>query len=359
MLMADREMSAEDTIDVRDDEGFDTRRLAGWLRARSLPGSDAPLRVRQFGGGKANLTYLLDFGTHEYVLRRPPLGPVPKGAHDMTREFGVLSRLHEHFEPAPRALLFCGDPAVIGADFFVMDRRHGRVVRQTMPDAYTGIPDAAARMSDALVDTLADLHRVDPVAAGLADIGRIDGFLERQVEGWTRRWQAAKVFEIDSMNAVHAWLVARRPVTQSTALVHNDYKLDNAMFAIDDPGHLVAVFDWDMCTLGDPLADLGAMLTYWCEPDDPPEFRAIATMPAGAGFATRAQLVQRYARRSGLDVSAIRYYHVLGLYRLAVILAQIYVRYHRGQTRDERFVPFGEFTKLAAGWALRIADAAG
>lgn len=354
--MTDRDGSIDDTIAVRAEEGFDSARLATWLRDHSLPGSDAPLRVRQFGGGKANLTYLLDFGTHEYVLRRPPLGPVPKGAHDMAREYGVLSRLHERFAPAPRALLFCDDTAVIGADFFVMERRHGCVVRQTMPDVYTGIAGAGAWMSDALVDTLADLHRVDYGAVGLADIGRTEGFLERQVEGWTRRWQAAKVFEIDAMESMHVWLVANRPVTQKITLVHNDYKLDNAMFAVDDPSHLVAVFDWDMCTLGDPLADLGALLTYWCEPDDPPAFRAMAMMPS-AGFATRSQLVEHYARQSGLDVSGIRYYHALGLYRLAVILAQIYLRYHRGQTRDERFAPFGEFTKLAAAWALRIARA--
>lgn len=347
--------AGDDTIAVRADEALDEAALAAWLRGQGIPGSDGTLAVRQFGGGKANLTYLLELGGHEYVLRRPPLGPVAKGAHDMAREHTVLARLHEAFPPAPRALAFCNDHGVLGADFFVMERRRGVVVRERMPAAYAGIDDAALRMGHALVDTLADLHAVDYAAIGLDGIGRPEGFLERQLDGWHRRWLAARVDEVPAMDAVHEWLVANLPASQRVALVHNDYKLDNVMLAAADPGKVVAVFDWDMCTLGDPLSDLGALLTYWRQPDDPAQFQAMAMMPDDPRFPDRAALVARYASRTGLDVGNIAWYHALGLYRLAVILAQIYVRYHRGQTADARFKPFGKFTALAANWARREA----
>ncbi|MCA9969569.1 MAG: phosphotransferase family protein [Anaerolineales bacterium] len=342
-------MSNGDTIAVRPDERFDEARLADYLRGR-LPGSERPLRVRQFGGGAANLTYLLDYGSDQYVLRRPPLGPVAKSAHDMAREYRVLSVLHQAFPAAPQAHLFCDDPAVIGAEFFVMARREGVVVRRTMPDAFGGVPDAGRRMSTALVDTLADFHAVDFAALGLADLGKPAGFVERQIEGWYRRWQAAKSEEVPEMDAVYDWLRAHVPAATAVSLVHNDYKLDNVMLAADDPGRIVAVFDWDMCTLGDPLNDLGALLTYWTEPTDPPYFRGMAMMPVGAqyGFLTRDELVARYAERSGRSVRDIRFYHTLGLFRLTVIIAQIYIRYARGQTQDKRFAMFGPMIPLMA-----------
>ena len=340
---------ADDTIEVRPDEGFDVNQLADYLRGR-LPGTDNPLAVRQFGGGAANLTYLLDYGTHEYVLRRPPLGPVAKSAHDMAREYKVLSVLHRAFSPAPRAFLFCDDTAVIGAEFFVMERRRGVVVRRRMPDAFAGLPDAGRHMSTALVDTLADFHAVDYAALGLADLGKPEGFIARQIEGWHRRWHAAKIEDLAEMDAVYRWLGDNVPRTQAYSLVHNDYKLDNVMLAADDPGRITAVFDWDMCTLGDPLNDLGALLTYWTEPEDPPYFRGMAMMPVGAqySFLTRRELVTRYAEKSGRSVTDISFYHALGLFRLTVIIAQIYVRYARGQTQDDRFAIMGQMIPLMA-----------
>ncbi len=326
-----------DTIPVRADEHLNETTLAAYLRGK-LPGSDSALTVRQFGGGAANLTYLLDYGTQEYVLRRPPLGPVAASAHDMTREYRVLSVLHQAFPHAPRAFLFCEDEAVIGAPFFVMERRRGVVVRRTMPAEYDGQPDAARRMSEALVDALAELHAVDYAALGLGDLGRPAGFIDRQIEGWYRRWHAAKTADLPDMAAVYAWLKANQPANTQVSLVHNDYKLDNAMLAADDPGRIVAVFDWDMGTLGDPLADLGALLTYWSEPADPPYLQATAMMPLGDhGFLSRAELAARYAAKSGRSVHDIAFYHALGLFRLTVIVAQIYIRYARGQTQDSRF----------------------
>jgi aminoglycoside phosphotransferase (APT) family kinase protein len=344
----------DDTIPVRPDECFDASRLAAYLRGR-LPGSDEPLTLRQFGGGAANLTYLLVFGEREYVLRRPPLGPLAPSSHDMGREHRVLSVLHAAYPLAPRAFLHCDDPGVIGAPFFVMERRHGTVVRRSMPAAFAGDPSAARRMSFALVDALADLHAVDYARLGLGALGRPEGFLERQIEGWYGRWQKAKVEDVESMDRAHAWLGAHRPRESGASLVHNDYKLDNVMLATDDPGRLVAVFDWDMTTLGDPLADLGALLCYWSEPADPAPFRETAMMPVDAtlAFPSRADLVARYAEQSGRDVAGIGFYHVLGLFRLAVIAAQIYVRFHRGQTQDRRFGAFGRLVPIVAeaAWA--------
>ena len=326
-----------DTIPVRSDEHLNETTLAAYLQGQ-LPGSDSALTIRQFGGGAANLTYLLDYGTQEYVLRRPPLGPVAASAHDMAREYRVLSVLHQAFPYAPRAFLFCEDESIIGAPFFIMERRQGVVVRRTMPETLAQQPDAARRMSEALVDTLAELHAVDYEALGLGDLGRPVGFIDRQIEGWYRRWHAAKTADLPDIDAVYSWLKANQPANTQVSLVHNDYKLDNAMLAADDPGRIVAIFDWDMGTLGDPLADLGALLTYWTEPDDPPYLQATAMMPLGdLGFLSRAELVTRYAAKSGRSVHDIAFYHALGLFRLTVIVAQIYIRYVRGQTQDARF----------------------
>lgn len=346
-----------ETIPMRPDEQLDMRRLGDYL-AGNLPGSDQTLAVRQFGGGAANLTYLLDYGAEQYVLRRPPLGPVAASAHDMGREYRVLSVLHQAYPYAPRAFLFCDDLSVIGAPFFVMERRQGVVVRRTMPEAYAAMPNAARRMSEALVDALAAFHAVDYDALGLGGLGKPTGFIDRQIEGWYRRWHAAKTADLPDMDAVYAWLKANQPANTRVSLVHNDYKLDNVMLAAGDPGRVVAVFDWDMCTLGDPLADLGALLTYWTEPSDPPYLQATAMMPLGEpGFLSRAELVARYAAKSGRAVEAIDFYHALGLFRLTVIVAQIYIRYARGQTQDSRFAAMEFMIPALARRARELAAA--
>lgn len=348
-------LEIQDTIPVREDEQINAERVAAFLQGK-LPGSEQPLTVRQFGGGAANLTYHLDYGSHEYVLRRPPLGPVAPSAHDMARESKVLSALWRAFPYAPRAFLFSDDKSVVGAPFFVMERRHGLVVRKRIPDVYTAMPHAPRRMSEALIDALADLHAVDYAAIGLGDLGRPAGFIRRQIDGWWRRWQATELPEDPAMQAVHSWLLANQPPEGAPSLIHNDYKLDNVMLDAQDPGQIVAIFDWDMCTLGDPLSDLGALLAYWMEPDDPPHFQALAMMPVDSDFLSRPELVERYAARSGRDVSHIAFYHALGLYRVVVIIAQIYVRYVRGQTQDQRFAAFGPMIPAAAQAALDVAQ---
>lgn len=344
----------DDTIAVRADEGFDEEQIANYLWGK-LPGSENRLTVRQFGGGAANLTYLLDYGTHEYVLRRPPLGPVAKSAHDMAREYRVLSLLHQTFPLAPRAYLYCRDTSLIGSDFFVMARHRGTVVRRSMPEHFDQIDGAARKMSAALVDALADFHAVDYKTIGLADLGKPSGFVERQIEGWYKRWHKAKVDDLGDMDAAYRWLRDNIPASMDSTLVHNDYKLDNVMLDSEDPGKIVAIFDWDMCTLGDPLCDLGSLLCYWTEPSDPPYFQEMAMMPLGdLGFMTRHELVARYAEKSGRSIHKIHFYHALGLYRLTVIIAQIYIRYRRGQTQDRRFAAFEQMIPLMARAAVDV-----
>ncbi|MYD08459.1 MAG: phosphotransferase family protein [Chloroflexi bacterium] len=348
-----------DLIDVRPDERFDEMRLQKFLRGK-LPGATESLSVRQFGGGKANLTYLLRFGERrEYVLRRPPLGPYAPSAHDMGREYRVLSVLHRAFSLAPRALLYCEDEGVIGAPFFIMERCRGVVVRETLPARFAADGGAPRRMSEALVDALVAFHNVDYADLGLSDLGRPVGFIQRQVDGWHRRWQAAKSKRDPRVDDIYRWLDAELPTSAWHSLVHNDYKLDNTMFASDDPSRIVAIFDWDMCTLGDPLSDLGMLLTYWTQPDDAPSVRAIGTMPAGDyAFYRRDEIVARYARKSGRDLSDMRFYHVLGVFRLLVILQQIYIRYQRGFTQDKRFAKLGLSVEALTNWALDLVAAA-
>jgi aminoglycoside phosphotransferase (APT) family kinase protein len=335
-------LEAAELIDERRDERLDTTRLEPYLRAH-LEGADGALSIRQFGGGKANLTYLIGFGAHEFVLRRPPLGPIPPGAHDMRREHRVLSVLHRRYPPAPRSLLLCEDDSIIGAVFIVEERRHGFVIRDDIPAEFAGRPELNRRIGLAVVDALADLHLVRPAEIGLDDLGRPDGFLERQLAGWVRRWQAAQGGEqadraAAEMRPVLDWLGRNLPGSRGAALLHNDYRLDNCLLDIADPGRIEAVLDWDMCTQGDPLADLGYVLNYWVEPGDPEEWREIAAMPTWCdGFPSRAEAIERYALRTGFDVAAIGWHQVFAAFKLSVIIQQIYIRFVRGQTQDPRF----------------------
>ena len=345
----------EDLQDPRPDETFDEARLAAFL-ADKLEGAEAPMRVKQFTGGMANLTYLLSFGSgKEYVYRRPPLGPYAPTAHDMSREYKALSVLHQAYAYAPRAWLYVEDSGVMGAPFLIMERRSGVVVRRRMPARFAAMPNAARQMSEALVDALVDFHAVDYAAIGLSDLGRPHGFVARQIAGWMRRWGAAKEADNPAVDQAHQWLEANLPETQRDSLVHNDFKLDNTMLAADDPSRLVAVFDWDMCTLGDPLLDLGTLQAYWTDPDDEPLLKTLSPLPPDAsGFLTRRQLAERYALRSGRDIGDLRFYHVLGLFRWLVILQQIYIRYARGQTKDRRFADLHLGVALLAERALKI-----
>jgi aminoglycoside phosphotransferase (APT) family kinase protein len=332
-----------DTIPVRDDESFEIARLFEWIEHQpGLPRGEPD--VEQFAGGKANLTYLLKFpnGT-QLVLRRPPLGPVAPGAHDMAREYRVLSRLWQAFPKAPRGLAFCEDDSVIGSPFFVMERRDGVVVRDRIPPAFGGGEDPTSnrKLSEVVVDTLAEFHAVDPMRAGLGDLGRPENFLARQVEGWTERWNQAKNEESPVAEKLARCLVANLPESSEVTLLHNDWRLDNMAVAPDDPGVCVAVYDWDMATRGDPLADVGTLMASWYDPGE--ERSALNPMPTDSpGWISRKSAVARYGERSGRGVDEVDWYIVFGTWKLGVVLQQIYIRWVRGQTQDPRFSVLGE-----------------
>lgn len=332
-------------IEVRPDERLDETALLTWLDGR-LPGSDGEPTVLQFARGKANLTYLLRFGDHEYVLRRPPLGPLAPASHDMTREFRVLSNLWRVFPLAARAYELCDDPSVIGAPFFIMERRHGVVVQGVIPEIFGGGADVDAnrRLSEAVIDTLARFHAVDPVEAGLGDLGHPEGFVGRQVDGWVERWHRAKDEDLPLADEVAGWLHRHLPSSPTVSLLHNDWRLDNLAVSPVDPGECVAVYDWDMCTRGDPLVDLGTVVAMWFDPGElPPDLVGMPTSvpPHRGGFMTRSQAIERYSRMSGRDLTGLAWYQVFGAFKMAVILQQIFIRWHRGQTLDDRFAGMG------------------
>ena len=330
-----------ETMEVRPEERLDLERLEPWLRV-NLEGAIGPLTVRQFGGGHANLTYLLDFAGREYVLRRPPLGPVAPSAHDMRREHRILSRLWQTWDLAPRSYILCTDDAILGADFHVMERRHGLVLRATNPHVTDGKPELCRRIGVMVAEVLAGLHGVDSDAVGLGDLGRPDGFVGRQVEGWAGRWEAALDESSPDASTLVRWIREERPTSGPATLVHNDFKLDNILVARDDLASAVAVLDWDMCTRGDPLLDLANLVAYWSEGSDSATWREAVWMPTDKpGFPTRAELVDLYAGLTGFDVSRFSWYEVFVTFKIAVIIQQIYIRYLRGQTSDERFAIMG------------------
>ena len=328
----------DDTRPVRPGEELPAAQLALWLEER-VPGTSGPLEIEQFPGGHSNLTYLLRFADRELVLRRPPFGTKVKTAHDMGREHRILSRLYAAYPKAPRALLHCDDLSVIGAPFYVMERVRGVVLRHQKPPAGVDLPPERMRtLSEAAVDGLADLHAVDYQAAGLGDLGRPEGYVARQVEGWTGRWVNARTDDVPDVDRAAAWLAENRPPETGAALIHNDYKYDNLVLHPEDLSRVVAVLDWEMATVADPLMDLGTSLGYWIDPDDAPALRLLPAGPTTLpGNLRRSEVVERYAARSGRDVSNVLFYYVYGLFKIAVIAQQIYYRYQQGLTHDDRF----------------------
>ena len=339
-----------DTTPVRPGEELNVAALADWLFGK-IAGAERGIEVEQFPGGHSNLTYLVRMNGdgREYVLRRAPLGPVAPKAHDMAREFRVLQMLHPHFGEAPEVFYLCENPAVLGSVFFLMERRQGLILRDEIPQQLAGVPNYPRRVSEAIIDCLIRLHAIDVSKTGLITLGKPEGFLERQVLGWADRWNRAKTDEVPKMDRVIQWLVDRRPTSHAPTLVHNDYKLDNVMLAFPstDSNEAVdrveAVLDWEMATIGDPLADLGLTLCYWAWAEAPQlRARGVPALTSQPGWYTRDQFIERYAKRTGRDLSRIGYYEVLGVFKLAVILQQIYYRFRRGQTQDARFQNFDE-----------------
>jgi aminoglycoside phosphotransferase (APT) family kinase protein len=358
--LEDKDQPLPEFGDVRDEDQLDWSKLIVYLRERNVAGADKPLEVKQFRGGHSNLTYLLRFGAaEEWVVRRPPFGTLEPGGHDMAREYRVLSRLWEGYAQAPRAILFCEDPSIIGAPFFVMQRRSGFVIanRRPLPAGINTAPDTFRRMSEGFIDALADLHSVDYEKVGLGTLGRPDGFVRRQIIGWMDRWEKAKIEEIPVMNKLGAWFLEHIPPAQKPVLLHNDFFLHNVMFAPDNSGEVVGVFDWEMSTLGDPLIDLGLAIGYWRDPDDVEELLELSEGYAHTtrpGFMTRSQLTERYGRRTGRDMSQIAFYQGWANWKTATVLQQLYVRFVRGHTHDPRFANLGKQPPVLARTAARV-----
>jgi aminoglycoside phosphotransferase (APT) family kinase protein len=332
-----------ETVDVRKGEDFDLEAVDGYLRAHIEDLPEGELEVSQFPSGASNLTYLLKIEGWEGVLRRPPLGPVPPKAHDMGRESGILSKLGAVYPLAPKPYFFCEDESVIGTPFYVMERRTGVVLDESFPDDVEPDEELCRGISRTVVDTLVRLHAVDFQEAGLGDLGKPEGFLQRQTEAWISRYDKAKTEEIAEARPLADWLARDVPESPPPTVIHNDYKLNNLVLNPDDFTEVRAVLDWEMATVGDPLFDLAVSLSYWIEPDDPDELKAVMpTVTVTPGFMTRRELIDRYEAESGRDLSDMHWYVVFGYFKLAAILQQIFARWKNGQTEDERFADFGE-----------------
>jgi aminoglycoside phosphotransferase (APT) family kinase protein len=325
--------------ETRPGEELGVERLANYLRESVPELSEAPrFEIEQFPSGHSNLTYLLRAGGREYVLRRPPFGSKVKSAHDMGREYRILSKLHRVYPLAPEPIAFCQDHDVIGADFYVMRRLTGIIIRKQLPPGLELGPDRIRALHAALVDNLVSLHSLDYVAAGLGDLGKPEGYVERQVTGWTKRYDGSRTDDIPSVDRVARWLAEHLPPEGSPALIHNDYKLDNVVLAVDDPTRIIGVLDWEMSTIGDPSMDLGTTLSYWIEAGDDGPMHALAWGPTHApGAMTRRDIAEYYAEKSGRDTTDALFYYAFGLFKTAVVAQQIYYRYKQGLTKDERF----------------------
>lgn len=323
---------------IRSGEELDVEKLEAYLREH-LPSWQGALEVAQFPSGFSNLTYFLKAGDAEYVLRRPPFGSKVKSAHDMGREFRVLSALHPVYPAAPRPLVLCDDPEVMGAQFYVMERIRGVILRGPRPQDWSGGEAVARGASEAMVQQIASLHSLDYTAAGLADLRKEGSYVERQVKGWIDRYHGSATDDIPSIVQTAEWLAANYPADSGATLVHNDFKFDNVVLHPDDLTKIIGVLDWEMCTIGDPLMDLGVMLSYWLQADDPNMGTVMCFMTMEPGALTRRQVAERYAEITGRPLDNLQFYFVFALFKLAVIVQQIYYRYKQGLTKDDRFAP--------------------
>jgi aminoglycoside phosphotransferase (APT) family kinase protein len=330
--------------------GVDLDRLRPWFAAKVAGSTGGALTATLISGGRSNLTYAIGDGENRWVLRRPPLGHVLPTAHDMAREYKVLTALAPTAVPVPATLAFCDDDAVNDAPFYVMELVDGKILR-TGAEIATLTKDEARRCSEELIDVLAAIHAVDYGAVGLGDFGHPDGYVERQVRRWGEQWERSKTRELPAIDELARRLRAALPVSPSPTIVHGDYRLDNTMLAPDDPGRVVAVLDWEMATLGDPLADLGLYMLYYVR-DDAQTGNVGATISTDAGFLSRDDVVERYAKQSGRDVSALDFYEALAAYKLAIILEGIHARYLMGKTVGDGFEHIGSLVEIMVQGAL-------
>lgn len=324
---------------IRTGEELDAAELEPYLRQK-FPNESGDLQIRQYPSGHSNLTYAIRLGERELVLRRPPFGSKVKSAHDMGREFRVLAKLHAVYAPAPEVLAFCDDESILGAPFYVMQPIHGVILRKNLPPEIKLSPGKARQLNESLIDNLIALHHVDYTAAGLSALGKPEGYLARQVRGWIERYHNSKTHEYPEVEKISQWMQANMPATQSITLIHNDYKFDNVVLDASDLTKIKGVLDWEMCTIGDPLTDLGTTLAYWVNRTDPEELKQnLSDVTTQEGSLTRAEVAQHYAQKTDSDITHIAFYLTFARFKLAVIVQQIFYRYHQGLTQDPRFAP--------------------
>lgn len=349
---------ADEAGQVREEDAFDAAAVGEWLRGQGVV-VEGDLEVRQFAGGASNLTYALRSADRDLILRRPPSGQKAKGAHDMGREYRIQSALQDAFGLVPEMVAFCDDESVIGSEFYVMERIDGIILRRDLPPELGLDVQHVRQLCTNALDVLVALHQVDVDTTGLTSLGKGSGYVERQVSGWSSRFRKAHTDDVGDYEQVIAWLSDHQPADVATCLIHNDFRFDNLVLAPDDPMRVIGVLDWEMATLGDPLMDLAGALAYWTQADDDEFFMMFRRQPTHEpGMLTRAEVQDYYCDRMGLTVTADqwRWYEVFGLFRLAVIIQQIYYRYVHKQTTNEQFAIFGDAARYLEQRCLGLID---
>jgi aminoglycoside phosphotransferase (APT) family kinase protein len=332
----------DEAFEVRDEDRLDARKIDAFIK-ETVPDLQGPPAIRQFLGGASNLTYLITYGERELVLRKPPAGVKAKSAHDMLREARIMAALKPHYRFVPAILASCADHAVLGSDFYVMERVRGIILRRDLP-ADLGLNEAGVRqLCVDFIDRLVELHQVDPLQPDVAAIGKGEGYIARQVGGWIGRWRQTLTDDTDPAEDLMSWIAEKQPAGETAiCVIHNDYRFDNVILDPAHPLDIIGVLDWEMTTLGDPMMDLGGSLAYWVQADDDPEFHSLRRQPSHVpGMLTRREVVAYYSERSGWSVDNFDFYEVFGLFRLMVIIQQIYRRFVLGQTTNPRFADFG------------------
>jgi aminoglycoside phosphotransferase (APT) family kinase protein len=347
---------SEDTKPIRQGEELNEANLQAFLRENLDVKSDE-ISIEQFPAGSSNLTYCVKIGAREYVLRRPPFGNQVKSAHDMSREFDVLSKLSKVYAPAPKPLVYCDDDGVIGSEFYLMERRKGLIIRGKSPEALENSAELQRKVCEAFIENLANLHALDYKKIGLENLGKPEGYAQRQVEGWTKRYFNAKTGENIELEKAIEWLNANIPKINNATLVHNDYKFDNVMLNPANLTEIVAVLDWEMTTIGEPLMDLGTTLGYWMSKESGDKLLSMPFNPRVLmENISRSALVEMYVEKSGRDVSKMLFYYVFGTFKIAVIAQQIYFRFVKGFTQDKRFATFNQFVNALGKIALHAIE---
>jgi aminoglycoside phosphotransferase (APT) family kinase protein len=326
--------------DVRKEDELDLSMLSDYLR-NNLDELDGDLSIKQFSGGASNLTYLLNFGRLEFILRCPPKGTKSKGAHDMAREYGIMSALKPLYPYVPKMIHFCEDLSVIGREFYLMEKITGIIPRANLPKDLILTKDQVRQLCLNVVDKLIQLHSIPIQGTDLMNFGKGEGYINRQISGWIGRYQKAKTWNVPSCNKVIQWLQDHLPDKERICLIHNDFRFDNVVLAAEEPTKVIGVLDWEMATIGDPLMDLGNSLAYWVQADDDWFMRSIRRQPTHLqGMLTRQEVIEYYCKRMGFESKDFTFYEVYGLFRLIVIIQQIYYRFHHKQTSNPAFKNF-------------------